>query len=88
MFTYNEVFWLNVTNVILGLVTLVCVVSIAYVAFKEIRERGRAKARVAVMADDHSFVVSGLGITMADGGEKIEDDGMIVISEDDSENGN
>ena len=32
MFTYNEVFWLNVTNLVLGLVTLACVLSIGYAA--------------------------------------------------------
>lgn len=82
MFDYNEVFWLNVTNLVLGLVTLACVLVIAYVAFKEIREHARAKVSVPAGADDHAFVVSGLGVTMADGGKKIGDDEMLVVSED------
>ncbi len=82
MSNYNEVFWLNVTNLVLGLVTLACVLVIAYVAFREIRERARANAAVRAEADDHAFVVSGLGVTMADGGEKIDNDDMLVVTED------
>ncbi len=82
MFTYDQVFWLNVTNLVLGLVTLACVLVIGYAAFKEIRERSRAKASAAAAVDDHAFVVNGLGVTMADGGEKVDDDEMLVVTED------
>lgn len=82
MFTYDQVFWLNVTNLALGLVTLACVLMIGYAAFKEIRERARAKAAATAAVDDHAFVVNGLGVTMADGGEKLDDDEMIVVTED------
>ena len=33
----------------------------------------RAKERVPVWQDDHAFVLSNLGITMADGGEPIDE---------------
>lgn len=82
MFTYDQVFWLNVTNLVLGLVTLACVLVIGYAAFKEVRDRARAKAAASVKVDDHAFVVNGLGVTMADGGEKFDDDEMLAVTED------
>jgi hypothetical protein len=82
VFAYDEVFWLNVTNLVLGLVTLSCVLVIGYAVIKEIRERARATARVTENADDHAFVVTGLGITMADGGEKLDSNEMLVVTED------
>jgi uncharacterized membrane protein len=77
---YDQVFWLNVTNIILGLVTLACVLVIGFAAVREVRQRAKAKERIEV--DDHSFVVSGLGVTMADGGKKTDDDEMLVVTED------
>lgn len=82
MFTYNEVFWLNVTNLVLGLATLICLLVIGYTAVKEIRERVRAHASESVGIDDHSFVIDGLGVTMADGGVKLGSDEMLVVTED------
>jgi hypothetical protein len=80
MSNYDQVFWLNVTNVVLGLVTLACVLVIGFAAMREIRQRVRGKERVEI--DDHSFVINGLGITMADGGKKTDDDEMLVVTED------
>ncbi len=82
MFTYDEVFWLNVTNLVLGLVTLACIIVIGFAALKEIRERVKARATERVEADDHAFVVNGLGVTMADGGEKLDGNEMLVVTED------
>ncbi len=82
MFTYDEVFWLNVTNLILGIATLICLIVIGYAAFKEIREHVRARETASREIDDHAFVIDGLGVTMADGGEKMGVDEMLVVSED------
>lgn len=79
MTNYDQVFWLNVTNIVLGLVTLACILVIGIATLREILQRVKAKERVE--ADDHSFVVSGLGVTMADGGKKTDDDEMLVITE-------
>ncbi len=79
MTNYDQVFWLNVTNVLLGLVTLACILVIGFATLREIRQRARAKDRVEM--DDHSFVLSGLGVTMADGGKKKGDNEMLVITE-------
>lgn len=80
MITYDEVFWLNVTNLVLGLVTLICVLAIGYAVFVEIKQRKKARATGRI--DDHSLVVTGLGITMADGGQRVDEDQMLVVSED------
>jgi hypothetical protein len=62
--------WLNVTNVILGLVTLVCCFIIAKAVIGELWARRHAAIRKT--ADPHSLTVDGLGLTMADGGEPID----------------
>jgi hypothetical protein len=64
-----EAFWLNVTNIGLGAVTLVCVLVIGASVVAELVARWQ---RRAVEADDHAFAVPGLGLTMADGGERLE----------------
>ena len=69
-------FWLNVTNIVLGLVTLICCVVVGYGVVQEILVRVRK--RKAVEADDHAFLVSNLGLTMADGGERIEKSSLSV----------
>lgn len=70
-----DMLWLNVTNIALGIVTLICCGAVAYAIVKEavVRAAERREARQAVAgahADDHAFPVPGLGLTMADGGEK------------------
>ncbi len=80
MTNYDQVFWLNVTNIVLGFVTLACILVIGYAAIHEIRERARATQTAEL--DDHSFVITGLGITMADGGSKKEEDEILVVTED------
>ncbi|RPI21183.1 MAG: hypothetical protein EHM61_25390 [Acidobacteria bacterium] len=60
--------WLNVTNIVLGLVTLACLALVAKALFDELRVRRGSRV---VSPDDHAYTVDGLGLTMADGGEKI-----------------
>lgn len=71
-FSNPETMWLNTTNLVLGAVTLVCILAFAGVLAKELFERARERAAAPVL-DDHSFVYPDLGITMADGGEKIDE---------------
>lgn len=66
----GEVFWLNVTNISLGLVTLICLLAVGVAVVREVASR-RARAVAPVLLDDHGFAFSGLGITMADGGENV-----------------
>lgn len=71
--TDTEVLWLNLTNAGLGLATLAGIVALGWAAVRELRER--AKGRVAVHElDPHSAFLPELGLTMADGGEKVEED--------------
>lgn len=69
--TQNEFFLLNLANAALGIATLVCVVAVAWGVVSELA--ARARARVAAAMDDHAFAVPELGLTMADGGEKVDE---------------
>jgi hypothetical protein len=65
----SDTFWLNFTNIALGLVTLVCVIAVlAGVA----HELGHRLVQRRKLADDHAFETPELGLTMADGGERID----------------
>jgi hypothetical protein len=64
-------FWLNVTNIALGLVTLICCVAVGRSLYLELSVRLKKRAR-ALATDDHTFLVPELGITMADGGERLD----------------
>ena len=69
--------WLNIANIALGVVTLLCFAAVGWGAVVEAVRRLRARAAVGVEADDHAFAVPGLGLTMADGGRRFpagEDD--------------
>jgi hypothetical protein len=73
------VFWLNVTNIALGVVVLLAVLVVAYGLLWEFvirRKKHRALANLdgemkAMLQNDfaHSLPVPELGLTMADGGE-------------------
>jgi hypothetical protein len=65
----SETFWLNFTNIALGLVTLVCVIAIAVGVVRELVPR---LARGSRLTDDHAFHSPELGVTMADGGERVD----------------
>ena len=65
-------YWLNITNIGLGLVTLICCAIVGRALFRDISERLRARSAETVTVDDHAFVHAQLGLTMADGGEKTE----------------
>ena len=73
-------YWLTVTNVGLGIVTLICCVAVAAGIVQEIVARRRKAAALSNMDREvadlvgsyggHAFQVPGLGVTMADGGER------------------
>jgi hypothetical protein len=83
-----ETFWLNATNLALGAVVLICLfvvlTAIVRAFMKDAKERKHVSAeldrdmqRLATLgpkgyADSHAFDVPGLGLTMADGGEKLD----------------
>jgi|WetSurMetagenome_2_1015567.scaffolds.fasta_scaffold45430_2 hypothetical protein len=71
-FVDPDIFWLNVTNIILGSITLLCFMIVTYGVMHEIRKRANEKrTNLAKIADDRMFI-SSLGITMADGGKRFD----------------
>jgi hypothetical protein len=73
---------LTITNIALGLATLICVVAIGIGVVQELAARSKKKAAlckldsevadlVASFGDGHAFNVPSLGVTMADGGEEL-----------------
>ena len=74
-------YWLTLTNVTLGVVTLICVGAVVFGVLQELAAKRRKRAAVSrldeevsdLMAsfDGHAFKVPGLGVTMADGGEEL-----------------
>lgn len=68
-----KTFWLTITNIGLGVVTLAALLAIGWGVVWELVARKRQRAHSAALADDHAFRVPGLGITMADGGEKLDE---------------
>jgi hypothetical protein len=84
----SETMWLTLTNIGLGVVTLACVIAVGMVIAKEIFADVRSKVRVPQLQDDHSFMLDDLGITMADGGKRIDekDQAKKYNLEEDAEN--
>jgi hypothetical protein len=68
----SDEFWLLLVNAVLALVTLVCVAVIGKVAYGEILERRKMGRWLKRLDDDHAFNVSELGVTMADGGKRVD----------------
>jgi len=67
-----ETFWLNVTNISLGVVTLACCAIMAHAIYQEVRLKMRKRATGRSTVDDHAFLMPELGFTMADGGERLD----------------
>ncbi len=78
MFTLDwsdpQIFWLNVTNWVLLIVTVVCLAVVAYGAIREALKRLHVRIPIGVREpmDPHMAAIPDLGLTMADGGEKVE----------------
>ena len=74
-------YWLTITNIALGLVTLICIGAVGIGVLQELAARRKKKAAlskldtevadlVASFSDGHAFDIPSLGLTMADGGEE------------------
>jgi len=72
-------YWLTITNIALGLATLICIAAVGIGVVQELAARSKKKAAlskldtevaelVASFGDGHAFHVPSLGVTMADGG--------------------
>ena len=74
-FTDPETFWLNVTNLALGVVTLICCVVVGFGVVVELVERVKVRVKSpAILGDDHAFILPNLGVTMADGGKREDEE--------------
>ncbi len=74
-------YWLTITNIALGLVTLICIGAVGIGVIQELAARAKKRAAlnkldaevadlVASYSDGHAFDIPSLGVTMADGGEE------------------
>ncbi len=74
MFNWSDpnTLWLNITDIVLGAVTLACVAFVVQAAFREVYARLANRLPVRPHQDSHAFSVPELGLTMADGGEPIK----------------
>jgi hypothetical protein len=78
-----ETYWLNITNIWLGVVVLICLIVVAFSVVQEFRARSRKRATerdldrevkdlVANYTGANALDIPGLGLTMADGGEPLQ----------------
>ncbi len=71
-----DTLWLNLTNIGLGVCVLICVgVAVAGIG-RDIyaKMQARAAKRDVFVYESHSMMLPDLGLTMADGGEPVNDD--------------
>jgi hypothetical protein len=71
-FSDPDTLWLNVTNIVLGLVTIIALVFLAATVLRELAHR--FATRTVRETDEHQLFVPELGLTMADGGEPLHND--------------
>jgi hypothetical protein len=81
-------FWLNTINFAVALAILACCVVVGKGVYQDVRVW--IGKRVHGTSDDHAFVLPGLGITMADGGMRLDgkskDLGNVSVFAEDEEN--
>ncbi len=76
-------YWLTLTNAALGIVVLICFLAVGIGVLQEVSARRKKRIElsqldrevadlVASFQDGHAFHTPGLGLTMADGGEKLD----------------
>jgi hypothetical protein len=68
-----DTLWLITVNILLGLAIIVCSVMIAMNFVNEIRRRRRGRKDEAQVPDDYLKGLKDLGVTLPDGGEKIDE---------------
>ena len=76
-------YWLTVTNIALGLVTLICCIAVGVGILQELAAKRKKSAAMSALdhevadlvssfGDGHAFHIPSLGVTMADGGEELK----------------
>jgi len=74
----NEL-WLIMTNLVLGAVAAICLGIVVFAITRELVQRARVARARYWKVDDDAFFVSNVGITMADGGERIGHKAKLVV---------
>lgn len=76
MFDWSDpnTFWLNITDIVLGIVTLACMAFVGQAAFREVYARLAERLPARLHQDSHALALPELGLTMADGGEPVKKD--------------
>ena len=75
-------YWLTITNIALGVATLICFIAVGIGVVQEVAARSRKKVAMSKLdsevahlissfGDGHAFHIPTLGVTMADGGEEL-----------------
>jgi hypothetical protein len=75
-------YWLTITNITLGVVVLICFIAVAFGIVQEVAARRKKRTALSEIDQEfstlfgtdsggHVFNVPGLGLTMADGGERL-----------------
>ena len=67
----DDTMWLNITNIALGLVVAAGCLVVFRVFAAEIF--GKVRETLAARTSEHELFVSDLGLTMADGGERVDE---------------
>jgi hypothetical protein len=68
-----DTLWLITVNVLLGLAIIVCSVMIAWSFLNEIRSHRKKRKDEAKVPDDYLKGLKDLGVTLPDGGKKIDE---------------
>jgi hypothetical protein len=68
-----DTLWLITVNILLGLAIIVCGVVIALNFAQELRDRRRRRKDIARIPKDYLSGLKDLGVTLPDGGEKIDE---------------
>ena len=72
-FLIPKTFWLLATNVLLGLAVIVCCVMIVWYLMRDIKRHRKEKKEESLVPPDYLKGLEDLGVTMPDGGEKIDE---------------
>lgn len=72
-FMEPDILWLTTVNVLLGVAIVGCALVIALHVAREIIIRRKARKREAQIPADYLWGLKNLGVTLPDGGEKIDE---------------
>jgi len=65
--------WLLLTNLVLGLVVVVCGAMIVWCLARDVQQRRREESEELLVPGDYLDGLENLGVTLPDGGERIDE---------------